>query len=93
MTTKVFEYLATGKPILALISNNELKALIEKYSSNSYVITIPDVQKIKDSIRHCYKNYCRNVAPLFEEFRQTFSRKNQTAVLARKLEKLLQVRQ
>lgn len=93
MTTKVFEYLATGKPILALISNNELKALIEKYSSNSYVITIPDVQKIKDSIRHCYKNYCRNVAPLFEEFRQTFSRKNQTAVLALKLEKLLQVRQ
>lgn len=93
MTTKVFEYLATGKPILALITNNELKALIERYSCNSYTITAPDVKAVKDSIIHCYKNYCGNITALSEEFRQTFSRKNQTAVLAEKLEKLLEIRQ
>jgi glycosyltransferase involved in cell wall biosynthesis len=93
MTTKVFEYLATGKPILALITNNELKALIERYSSNSYVITAPDLQTIKEDILHCYKNYYRNMTALLKEFRQTFSRRNQTAVLAEKLEKLLEVRQ
>jgi glycosyltransferase involved in cell wall biosynthesis len=93
MTTKVFEYLATGKPILALVKNNELKALIERHSCNSYVITASDVQAIEVSIRDCYKSYRRNMASLLEEFRQTFSRKNQTAVLAEKLEKLLEIRQ
>lgn len=93
MTTKVFEYLATGKPILALITNKELKALIERYSCNSYVITASDVQTIKVSVRDCYGNYRRNMASLLEEFRQIFSRKNQAAVLAEKLEKLLEIRQ
>jgi glycosyltransferase involved in cell wall biosynthesis len=88
MTTKVFEYLATGKPILALIPNNELKALIERYSCNSYTITAPDVKAVKDSIIHCYKNYCGNITTLLKEFRQTFNRENQTSLLVARLDRL-----
>jgi len=90
MTTKVYEYLATGKPILALGVNPELKALIERYSSNSYVIAHPDVQEIGRCILDCYRNYRRNSPPLLDEFRQTFSRKNQTALLAQRLGDLLE---
>jgi glycosyltransferase involved in cell wall biosynthesis len=91
MTTKVFEYLATGKPILALIGNKELKSLIERYSCNSYVILEPSLQTIKRDVSHCYRNYSANKPELLDDFRQGFSREVQTAILAGKLEKIANV--
>lgn len=57
ITGKVFEYLATGKPLLALISNGELEQLIRKNTDNSYIITSKNVQEIENSILDAYQKW------------------------------------
>jgi glycosyltransferase involved in cell wall biosynthesis len=89
MTTKVFEYLATGKPILALIKEGELKNLIEKYSRNSYVFTNPDFNQIITAIMDCYQSYESHHVEPSESFISNFNRQNQTKQLALCLNKLI----
>jgi len=57
MTTKVYEYLATGKPMLCLIKHGgELEEFICRFSSNA-VILPNDLEQIKERIYDCFKNY------------------------------------
>jgi len=90
MTTKVFEYLATGKPILALIKEGEIKDLIEKYSNNSYILTDPDINQIIKAIRDSYQNYGSHHVEPNESFLSNFNRQNQTKQLALCLNKLIE---
>jgi glycosyltransferase involved in cell wall biosynthesis len=92
MTTKVFEYLATGKPILALIKGGEIKDLIEKFSKRSFVITTSDLHRLMMVIEDGYKNYLRNRYEPDESFRASYSRKSQTKQLAICLDRLVQDR-
>jgi glycosyltransferase involved in cell wall biosynthesis len=57
VTTKVYDYLASGRSILALISEGELEQLITKYSSNSYIITSKKAQDITHAIKDCYARW------------------------------------
>jgi len=90
MTTKVFEYLATGKPILALIKEGEIRKLIEKFSKHSYILTNPDLDRFMTAIEDCYKNYSRNRYEPDESFIALYNRKNQTKELAVCLNRLEQ---
>jgi glycosyltransferase involved in cell wall biosynthesis len=90
MTTKVFEYLATGKPILALIKEGEIKELIEKYSKNSYILTNPDIKQIITAIMDCYQKYENHPSEPNELFMSLFNRKEQTKQLAMSLNKLME---
>jgi glycosyltransferase involved in cell wall biosynthesis len=90
MTTKVFEYLATGKPILAFIKEGEIKDLIEKYSKNSYVLINPDFNQIITALADCYSNRESHHVEPDESFMLSFNRQNQTRQLAIRLNKLIE---
>lgn len=87
LTTKAFEYLATGKPILAIIPEGELAELIREYSDNSYIITSGNVDEIADAILDAYKKWKEGKLTLtskekVERFREKYNRKNLTKELA-----------
>ncbi|MGQ9645224.1 MAG: glycosyltransferase [Thermodesulfobacteriota bacterium] len=88
MTTKIFEYLATGKPILALIKEGEIKDFLEKYSENSYVLTNPDVHETMMAVTECFENYKSHQANPNRSFLSNFDRRNQTRRLAMFLDKI-----
>jgi len=91
MTTKVYEYLATGKPMLCLIKEGgDLDSFIKKFSLNSTLIYSNDVEEIRDSIWKCYEAYQKGeYRPLVnEEFRKSFNRMEQTRCLVERLNKI-----
>lgn len=55
---KLFEYLFTGKPILALVSEGETAEVIRSHNAGR-VITSPDAEKIALSIQHYFDDYLR----------------------------------
>jgi len=84
MTSKIFEYLATGKPILALIKAGELMNLIQNFSSCSYIVAEPDLQETIRGIRECFR-YCLSRIDLKErdkKFLRDFNRRELTRQLA-----------
>jgi hypothetical protein len=60
VTTKIYEYLSTGKPILAIIAKGELEGLIKKYSDNSYIVTSESEDDIIRSILDAYNKWNRD---------------------------------
>lgn len=60
LTSKVFEYLATGKPILALVSKGELENLVKDYSDVSYVLTSDNFYNVAEAIYDCYDKWANN---------------------------------
>jgi glycosyltransferase involved in cell wall biosynthesis len=55
---KLFEYLFTGKPILALVSEGETAEVIRSHNAGR-VITSPDAEKIALSIQDYFDDYLR----------------------------------
>ena len=55
---KLFEYLFTGKPILALVGEGETAEVIRSHNAGR-VITSPDAEKIALSIQHYFDDYLR----------------------------------
>jgi glycosyltransferase involved in cell wall biosynthesis len=91
MTTKVYEYLATGKPILCLIKQGgDLDSFIRTFSTNSTIIHSNNVDDIKESILKCYEDYQKGEyrSSVKEEFKNGFSRMEQTRHLAELLDKI-----
>ncbi|NIM58370.1 MAG: glycosyltransferase [Candidatus Aminicenantes bacterium] len=84
MTSKIFEYLATGKPILALIQTGELMDFIQAFSSNSFIVTEPSSQEITRAIRKCFRCYSSKAEQKErrKEFIESFNRKELTRQLA-----------
>lgn len=54
---KVFEYLASGKSIMAIITEGELKKFIEDNSERAYVICSNDSEHIERILVEAYKNW------------------------------------
>ena len=58
INTKLFEYLATGRTILAVVPQfEELEDLLRKYAVNYYKITDNDHLAIAEKIKECYLDY------------------------------------
>jgi glycosyltransferase involved in cell wall biosynthesis len=55
---KLFEYLFSGKPILALVSEGETAELIRSHDAGT-VITSPDVEEIGRSLQQYYEGYLK----------------------------------
>ncbi|MFC1562821.1 glycosyltransferase [candidate division KSB1 bacterium] len=94
VSAKIFEYLASGIPILAVIPDGEAADLIKKYNSGS-ICKNKNIENIKNAIILYYEKWKKNKNNLIkdtnfqipEELKQ-YSRKNQTKNLKNILEKL-----
>jgi len=84
ITSKIFEYLASGTPILALIRPGELMDLIQEFSPESTVIVAYDSDEITRGVR----KYLSSQGPrpeskgASERFRGAFNRRELTRQLA-----------
>jgi glycosyltransferase involved in cell wall biosynthesis len=90
MTTKVYEYLATGKPILCLVKQGgELEAFIRNFSTNASILP-NDVDQIKEAIWSSFTSYQAGLYRLTvsEQFRNQFTRMEQTRLLAKSLDRI-----
>lgn len=90
MTTKVYEYLATGKPMLCLIKQGgELEAFIRKFSSGALILP-NDVSQIQEAIYSCFQNYqVGHYHPMVnDQFQNYFTRMEQTRLLAELLDRM-----
>ena len=90
MTSKIFEYIATGKPILALIKEGEIKDLIVKYSKHSYPLIRPNIEQLVKAIKDCMENYSYRSNVPGESFLAIYNRENQTKQLVMVLNELLE---
>ena len=95
LSSKVFPYLASGNPILALIPEGEAAQMIRKYSDNSYIITDYDnTQKIAEAIYDCYTKWKegklnKEISKKTIEFRKKFNREVETKQLAEIFDKVM----
>ena len=85
--SKSFEYLATGKPILALIRSGELMDLIREFSPHPTIITSYHTEEIVMGIERCLQaEGCHSERQeLTERFRSEFNRKELTRQLVKVL--------
>lgn len=87
VTTKIYEYLSTGKPILAIIAKGELEGLISTYSDNSYKITSGNENDITRSILDAYDKWAQDALKntnidTLKLYCDTYNRKSLTGKLS-----------
>ncbi len=83
ITSKIFEYLATGRPILALIRPGELMELIQEFSPDSVIVTSYDPGEVVRGIERCLERMTRDPQGnnLRKRFRRQYDRRTLTAQL------------
>jgi len=90
LTTKVFEYIATGAYIIAFTPPGALADLVNKYP-RGIVVALDDVEEAKKAIMFCYDNFRKldgneEHEPLeTEDILRDFDRKNLTKQLSQYL--------
>lgn len=84
---KVFEYIATRKPILAILPESDTKAIL-KTIPNSEVCDIKDCPKILETLRKLYSQWENGELKQNKNDISSFERKNQTKKLVSILESL-----
>lgn len=73
INTKLFDYLAAGKPILAVVPEfEELEELLARYCHRYYKITDTDERKIADHLKECYNDYYHSVQTVDPQKRERF---------------------
>ncbi|MBA7609297.1 hypothetical protein ES703_16486 [subsurface metagenome] len=92
VTSKIYDYLATGNPILAIVPQGELEQLIRRYSDNSYITQ--DVARISDAIVDAYTKWSKGElhkteGPKITEYMSKYTRENQTRELIEVFERTL----
>jgi len=89
VTGKLFEYLASGKPILALTAEGPVKRIIQQ-SNAGFVVEPEDIEAIKKEILSCYRLHKENKlkAQTKREMVARYERKNLTGKLARIFDEL-----
>ena len=90
ITGKIFEYLATGKPILAMARTGEASALIDRFSAGQR-IDPENVQGAAQWIINAYRQWKTQSLPVHPVNRQelrTLTRQAQTRQLASYLDKI-----
>ena len=85
ITGKIFEYLATGKPILALVPPDGVAAELINRSGTGFVVPIENIDTIKNKILQLYNEWERgtlNIQP-DQKIIDTYSRKSLTGELSK----------
>ncbi len=82
LTGKLFEYIASGRPILCLGPNDGDAAAIVKYTNTGIVCEWDDLTKIKDTLRQYYELYLKQDLKVKSLHIDEYSRKNLTKKLA-----------
>ena len=94
---KTFEYLNTGKPLLAILPDGDNVDLIRKYSDNSYIINSFEINDVSDAIDDCYIKWELSKLDVShknrEEFEQNFNRKNLTMELVDIFERAIKIKE
>ena len=87
MTSKIFEYLAVGKPVFALIKPGELMELIQEFSPASIIVTSYDLDEIVKGIERCiaWKADGSERDGSHERFRNEYNRRALTKQLTKVL--------
>src|SRR5579863_272426 len=96
ISTKLFEGLAAGVPILALISEGEAARLIRRYSSAFYSIVDPnESNEIVASIKHAYEKWEKKELNSLRnpEFYKEFNKRNLTSKFVENLDEVLSAHQ
>jgi len=92
ISTKLYEGLATGIPILATINEGEVANLIRRYSKNSYIVTSNNVDDVVNAIKDAYNKW--KIGELKKqqnkEFLQEFNKKALTKQFAQILDDVYQ---
>lgn len=89
LTGKIFPYLASGRPILALVPEGDARDLLERYAGGSYVITDGTVDDVVSAILDAYGRWKRGdlvqgkVGEKTREFRRRYNYRVRTGELAR----------
>jgi glycosyltransferase involved in cell wall biosynthesis len=66
ITGKVFEYLASGKPILALVPPSGMAAdILRKERRGEYIVNPRDVELIKERLTSLYARYKKGCLPTY----------------------------
>ena len=91
ISTKLYEGLATGRPLIAAISNDEVKNIIEKYSCDSIICNEKDERELCEAINKLYKAWKSGNLKRKEnhEYLKNFDKKKLTGDLAFLLYKTL----
>jgi glycosyltransferase involved in cell wall biosynthesis len=88
---KTYEYLRSGRPILAICPEGDNAELVRRYGQDSHVVTSYDqsemVDAVKSMISKIRSSPRRNGCPL--EYRQRFDRRKLTGNLAALFEKIV----
>jgi glycosyltransferase involved in cell wall biosynthesis len=86
MTGKIFPYLASGKPILAVVPDGAAKELIEEYSDKSITIGASDVDRAVEFILVSYRQWKEgNDVAVISEKTEAFRQKYNYELLAGKV--------
>lgn len=81
ITGKIFEYLASGRPVLAIVPEGELAGIIRKAAAGS-ILSVNDSQQIQNTILAYYQLFKKNLLNFDPHpFVATFERKNLTQKL------------
>ena len=85
---KSFEYMATGKPILACIPQNGIQADILRNAGTAMIVEHGDVQATSEALKGFLEGVNEELKPNWE-YIQSFNRKNLTGKLAEVLDGVL----
>ncbi|MDH4222629.1 MAG: glycosyltransferase [candidate division Zixibacteria bacterium] len=88
---KLFEYLASGKPILSFTQKDGESEKIISQSNSGWVFSLTEPQEIKDKLKELYRLYLKDELRVEQNklFIQEFERKNLTQKLSSVFEKCL----
>lgn len=88
---KMFEYIGSGKPILACLSDGALKVTLQEYDAAT-IVPPADVLSIKNAILSLYTAYEKSALPEgSSDFRDKFRRDYLTDILAKEFNAALRV--
>ena len=91
LTGKIFEYLRSGRPVLAVVPPNGLAADVIKSTNSGLVVSNESVEEISDSILNLFDLFINN--KFKESFKSTglekYSRKNLTNELSEVFRKIV----
>lgn len=88
---KMFEYIGSGKPILACLADGALKSTLQEYNA-AVIVPTADVLAIKNAILSLYSDFQKSsLAEGSTEFRDKFRRDYLTDILAKEFNAALRV--
>lgn len=88
---KMFEYIGSGKPILACLSDGALKSILQEYNA-AQIVPPADIHSIKNAILSLYSDFQKSaLTEGSNEFRDKFRRDQLTEILSKEFNAVLRV--